>query len=252
MKFFFKPFHYLYVIYALLVFIILMILVMFFVLLVLPLNKITSGNLIYKACNLWARLWFVFIGIRHKAIYEAPFNNKEHYIFVSNHSSYMDIPCMVRTLNQPVRILGKHDMVKYPIFGIIYKAAVIVVDRSDAAHRAQSIRDLNAALSNNLSVFICPEGTFNETNAPLKNFYDGAFRIAIETQTPIKPLLFIDSEKRLHWSNVFSLNPGWNRVVYLPTVEVSSYKEDRDIPLLKKTVYELMEAGLRRYNHYSD
>jgi 1-acyl-sn-glycerol-3-phosphate acyltransferase len=38
-----------------------------------------------------------------------------------------------------------------------------------------------------------PEGTFNETNAPLKDFYDGAFRIAIETKTAVKPVLFLDA-----------------------------------------------------------
>ncbi len=38
---------------------------------------------------------------------------------------------------------------------------------------------------------VFPEGTFNMTTEPLKEFYDGAFRVAIETQTPVKPVLFL-------------------------------------------------------------
>ena len=84
-------------------------------------------------------------------------------------------------------------MVKYPVFGIIYRMAAIVVDRSSPERRAQSVRALKAAIYKHISIFIFPEGTFNETREPLKDFYDGAFRIAIETQTPIKPILFLDT-----------------------------------------------------------
>ena len=65
---------------------------------------IRGGNFIYRACNIWARVWYFMIGIRHKAIFEAPHNNHGHYIFVANHCSYMDIPAVVRTIQQPVRV----------------------------------------------------------------------------------------------------------------------------------------------------
>jgi len=53
----------------------------------------------------------------------------------------------------------------------------------------------------------------------------------------------------MHFDSVFSLNPGKNRVVYLPTVEVSNYTMD-DIDLLKEKVYQMMDEGLRRYRNY--
>ncbi|MGR9861211.1 1-acyl-sn-glycerol-3-phosphate acyltransferase, partial [Escherichia coli] len=76
-------------------------------------------------------------------------------------------------------------MVKIPIFGWIYRAAVILVDRSNTQARAKSVRALKAAIKKNISIIIIPEGTFNETKKPLKSFFDGAFRIAVESQTPI-------------------------------------------------------------------
>lgn len=207
---------------------------------------IKGGNFVYKLCNIWARLWYGCIFIRHKEIYEVAHDKSRQYIFVANHRSYMDIPALVRTMHQPVRVLGKHEMVKFPVFGWIYKAAAIIVDRSSSEKRAKSVRALKAALKHGISIFIFPEGTFNETNAPLKDFYDGAFRIAIETQTPIKPLLFIDTVDRLHWRGIFELTPGRSAVVFMKEIDVSEYTM-KDMNILKQNVYEIMEEGLKRY-----
>src|SRR6185312_5765589 len=142
-------------------------------------------------------------------------------------------------------------MVKFPVFGWIYRAAVIQVDRGSTAKRARSVRALKAALRRKISIFIFPEGTFNETDQPLKEFYDGAFRIAIETQTPIKPLLFIDSVDRLHYSSIFNLTPGPNRVVYMKEIPVEGFGIN-DVSLLRDKVHATMEEGLRRYRTYDN
>lgn len=161
----------------------------------------------------------------------------------------MDIPPIVLAIHQPIRALGKYEMVKVPIFGWIYRAAVILVNRKNADTRAKSVRALKAAIKNKISIIIFPEGTFNETRQPLKDFFDGAFRIAIETQTPIKPLLLVDTLKRMHYRSLFELNPGKNRVVYLDEVPVNGLTM-KDIPHLKEKVYQIMEEGLKRYISY--
>ena len=237
-----------YCIYALLLFIAIMFILFPFILIASAFG-IKGGNFIYFLCKIWARSWYLFIGVIHKEIYEAPYNKHSQYIFVANHISYMDIPPIVATIKQPFRALGKYEMVKIPVFGWIYKAAVILVDRSSSEKRAKSVRALKAAIQHNISVFIFPEGTFNETGKPLKNFYDGAFRIAIETQTPIKPLLFIDTLKRMHYKSIFMLTPGKNRVVYLEEIKVDGLTME-DVPALKEKVFYTMESGLKRYNNY--
>ena len=248
MKILLKPIQYLYCIYALLVFIALMFIALPFVF-VASAFGIKGGNFIYKVCTAWAKSWYLLIGIQHKEIYEAAHDKTKQYIFVANHISYMDIPPILTSLNQPIRVLGKYEMIKVPVFGWIYKAAVILVDRRDADRRSKSVRALKAAITHGISIFIFPEGTFNETGNPLKDFFDGAFRIAIETQTPIKPLLFIDTLERLHYKSVFELTPGKCRVVFLEEVPVDKYTM-KDIQELKQHVYDLMEAGLKRYRKY--
>ncbi|TDH29359.1 1-acyl-sn-glycerol-3-phosphate acyltransferase [Segetibacter sp. 3557_3] len=246
-----KPVQWIYCVYALITFAAIMLLALPFVVIASFLGAIKGGNFIYKICKVWGILWYALVGVWHKNIYEKPHNFNDHFIFVANHTSYMDIPAVIMCMYQPVRVLGKYEMVKFPIFGYIYKCAVITVDRSSSERRAQSVRQLKAALRKNISIFIFPEGTFNETGAPLKNFYDGAFRIAIETQTPIKPLLFIDAIDRLHYRSIFELTPGPNRVVYLEEVPIEN-RTMHDLPELKKKVYDIMEAGLRRYRNYPD
>ncbi|MDE3145754.1 MAG: 1-acyl-sn-glycerol-3-phosphate acyltransferase [Bacteroidota bacterium] len=248
MKILLKPLQIIYCIYALIIFIILMFIALPFVV-VASAFGVKGGNFIYKVCLVWTRIWYFFIAIRHKEIYEAPHDKTQQYIFVANHISYMDIPPIVAAIKQPLRVLGKYEMIKVPVFGWIYKAAVILVDRRDATRRSKSVRALKAAINHGISIFIFPEGTFNITEKPLKDFYDGAFRIAIETQTPIKPLLFVDTIDRLHHRNIFELTPGKCRVVFLDEIEVKDFTMN-DIQQLKQHVYRLMEEGLKRYRNY--
>jgi 1-acyl-sn-glycerol-3-phosphate acyltransferase len=237
-----------YCIYALTSFIIIMFLVLPFVI-VFSLFGIKGGNLVYSACNVWGRIWYACIGIRHKETYEAPHDRSRQYIFVANHSSYMDIPAAIRCMHQPIRVLGKSETAKIPVFGWIYRAAVILVERSSTEKRARSVRALKAALRRGISIFIFPEGTFNETGKPLKEFYDGAFRVAIETQTPIKPLLFIDTLDRMHWDGIFELTPGKSEVVFMKEIAVDNYTM-KQLPQLKQYVHYVMDEALRRYRKY--
>src|SRR5688500_5285865 len=175
------PIRILYNIYALLFFLITMFLVIPFVLIGSLFGRIRGGNFILKMCSLWADVWFVLTGIRHRNIYEVPHDRSRQYIFIANHISYLDAPLIVKTIRQPVRALGKVEISKIPFFGFIYKNAIVMVDRSSAGNRAKSVRTLKSVLRKGISIFIFPEGTFNMTNKPLKDFYDGAFKIAIET-----------------------------------------------------------------------
>lgn len=209
-------------------------------------GKVRGGNIIYRLCSYWARSWFFLIGIRHRNFYEQPHDKNKQYIFIANHISYLDAPVIVRALNQRVRALGKAEMGKVPLFGFIYRNAVVTVNRSSATHRANSVRILKSVIKKGISIFIFPEGTFNETNQPLKSLYDGAFRIAIETQTPIKPLLFLDTWHRMHFSSVFSLNPGRSRTVFLKEIPVEGLT-GKDVENLKQQVVQVMEQKLREY-----
>ncbi len=189
----------------------------------------------------------LFMGIFHYNIYETPHNRKKPVIFVYNHISYLDALIILKAIRrQHIRGLGKYEIAKIPLFGFIYSSAVIMVKRTSKEDRARCVEDLKNALNDNISIVLSPEGTFNETNKPLIDFFDGAFRIAIETKTPIKPLLFLDTFDRMHYSKALSLTPGKSRVVYLEEIQVENYTLEQ-LPLLKQKVYNTMETALINY-----
>ena len=247
MRWLIKPFHLLYSIYAFLLFIVLMLVVFPFAIICTFFGRITGGNMLYRLCSLWGDVWFFLIGIRHKNIYEQPLDKKASYVFVANHISYLDAAFIPMAIRQPVRPLGKVEISKVPFFGYIYKNVIVTVDRSSAENRAKSVRVLRSVIKKGISIFFFPEGTFNETNQPLKSFYDGAFRIAIETGMPIRPVLFLDVYDRMHPKRVLSINPGKNRALFLKEipVEVLTIK---DVAQLKQKVFEVMELKLREHN----
>ena len=246
MRLLLKPLQWIYSIYALVGFVAIMLLILPFAFMASFLGRIKGGNIILRLCMLWADIWFPLIFIFPKKIFESPHDKRKQYIFVSNHIAYIDSAVLVKAYRQPVRPLGKVEMSKVPLFGFIYKKAIVTVDRSSPENRAESIRILKSIISKGISVLVFPEGTFNRTNKPLKDFYDGAFRLAIETQTLVKPVLFLDTYDRMNYKRIFSLTPGKCRILYLEEVPVNGLKIE-DVPFLKQKVYEIMEKKLIEY-----
>jgi 1-acyl-sn-glycerol-3-phosphate acyltransferase len=243
MHWLFRPFHFIYNIYAIAVFVAIMLLIFPFVIVASFFGRIKGGNMILRLCMLWADLWFFLIFIYVKRIYEAPHDKRKPYIFVTNHISYIDSPIIVKAWRQPIRPLGKVEMSKIPLFGFIYRKAIVTVDRSSPENRQQSFSILKRVIKRGISIVVFPEGTFNTTSKPLKDFYDGAFRVAVETQTPVKPVLFLDAYSRMNYRSLFSLTPGRCRIVYLDEIPVDGL----DVQQLREKVYAAMEKTLIAY-----
>lgn len=238
-----RPLQYLYVAYAFTAFVALMLLIFPFVLLASPLGRVRGGNLIYHLLRFWSGTWLFLVGIRHNVQRFDRSGDEGISIFVFNHISYLDVPLVVETVRVPFRALGKSEVSGIPVFGFIYRMCVVMVDRKNPEDRARSLKDMKSVLSKGISILIFPEGTFNETERPLKDFFDGAFRIAIETQTPIRPVVLLDSYERMHHHSLFSLNPGRSRALFLDKVTVDGLTQD-DVKALKARVYAMMEDCL--------
>lgn len=235
-----------YFLYAALLFLAGSVIAFLFALLAAPLGALRGGNVIYRLLHVWADAWFALIGIRHRNTGALP-DRTEAYVFVANHISWLDAALVPKMFRRPIRPLGKAEAGRIPLFGFIYRRAVVTVDRSSPEARRQSVQRLKAVLRKGISILVFPEGTFNETGAPLAPFYDGAFRIAIETGTPIKPVLLLDTYARMPYDRSFSLNPGRSRAVFLDTIPVLGLTPD-ELPALKEKVRALMSDQLKAYD----
>jgi 1-acyl-sn-glycerol-3-phosphate acyltransferase len=203
-------------------------------------------RLVFSALKYWSRGWLWFLGMPMKVSGAKPSAGK--YVFVANHISYLDTVVLFPSVPGYFRVLGKVEMARIPFFGAIYRSLVIPVDRSSTESRAKSMRQMWHVLKKEASIFIFPEGTFNETEQPLKSFYDGAFRLAIRSQTPIVPVIFPDTVHRWHYSGWWKLWPGRNRAIILPVVPVEGLTLN-ELSELKQRVYTLMEEELRKHDY---
>lgn len=109
------------------------------------------------------------------------------YIVVSNHQSFVDI-LLISHLPWEMKWLSKSEFFRFPLVGWMMRMAgdirLVRGERDSATQAMEACRD---RLAKRVSVMIFPEGTRSRTGE-LQPFKNGAFRLAIETGTPILPL----------------------------------------------------------------
>lgn len=196
----------------------------------------------WQLSRLWARVWLLATGMPVTTSGSWP-GGDQQYVVVANHVSYLDPIVLFATIPFCFRPLAKYEISKAPLFGFIYARVAILVDRSNAKKKAESVHQLSQAIHRGHSISIYPEGTFNESSEPTKTFYDGAFRLAIEHQIPVLPVLFPDTSRRWHFSHWWNIWPGKNRACVLEPIPTNGMTLD-DVKELREHVRTQMDAGL--------
>lgn len=162
------------------------------------------------------------------------------YIYISNHTSYLDIPGLCLTIPGEFRPLAKKELLKIPVFGWIAQAAAVIVDRSSGASRKKSMDKLRSNLGDGISILIFAEGTQNRSNEVLQPFHDGAFRIAVDTQQPILPIVIIGAGKLMPPGKAY-IEHGKVKIVVGKEIETQQLTH-KDIPMLKEMTFNAMKA----------
>ncbi len=230
-----------YTTYAALVFTIFMLL--YIPLIITPLLfKHEDNRLSFLGVRLWAICFRWFSGIRYKVRGQDHLQANHPYIFTLNHTSYLDIPAIPLIAHHSFKALAKQEIARIPIFGFVARAVVVMVNRSNAANRRRSIATLTQALQAGTNLLVFPEGTINKTAEPLAHFYEGAFQIALETQTPIVPVV-ICGASHLMPPGQFGMKPGTIQVQILPPVPVEEFSAE-NIQSLKELVFEKMQQAV--------
>ena len=184
----------------------------------------TSRTRFYPQFFMIARWWAYFIlygmGFFPKIRRERKFVKGESYMLVDYHTSMTDIMLMLVTIRNPFVFVGKKELVKIPLFGYFYKRTCILVDRGNQRSRKEVFDRAQRRLNNGTSICIFPEGGVPEDHSLLLDtFKDGAFRLAIDHQIPIVPIVFYDNKKRFPY--IFTKgSPGQMRVKikkFIPT-----------------------------------
>lgn len=185
----------------------------------------------------WMRVFFFLTGCSLKVKGKENFKKGEKYIVVCNHNSLMDVPVTTPFIPSANKTIAKAEMAKIPLFGLIYKRGSILVDRKDKNSRRDSFGKMKAVLNMGMNMCIYPEGTRNRTDLPLKEFHDGAFKLATETKVPILPAILFNTKKILPPGKTFYFWPARMEIHFLRAIYLN--KED-DYESLKMKIHDIM------------
>jgi 1-acyl-sn-glycerol-3-phosphate acyltransferase len=187
----------------------------------------------------WCYIFMPLIGCPVRTRGRENFAPEQPYIIVCNHNSFMDVPATYCGIPGTHKSLAKKEMAKTPVFGIMYTIGSVLVDRNDPASRKHSFVEMKEVLENGIHMVLYPEGTRNKTDQPLKSFYDGAFSLAIDTQTPILPAIIRHTRNIMPAGKFFFAWPHTINMEFLPPIPTTGLQMD-DLEALKEKVFQTM------------
>ena len=196
----------------------------------------------WVARNIWAPIILGGSGFYTKIRYTKPLHKGTSYVLVANHTSYIDPFVMLRVSKNPFVFVGKKELVKIPIFGYLYKRAAIMVNRSDKKSRWEVYGRAEKKLALGYSICIFPEVSYEDDTVFLNPFKRGAFKIAIDHQLPVVPMVFYDCKRKHPWYPNFGY-PGELRVQTFE--EMYPPKSMDDIEVFQEEVRDVVEKGLQ-------
>jgi 1-acyl-sn-glycerol-3-phosphate acyltransferase len=199
--------------------------------------------------NIWylhhpfTKVFFTLIGVRIRVHGLEHINPAHSYVMVGNHRSSLDFVANGYAFPGIFRFLAKEELQKIPIFGWVVKKMCLTVDRKSAISRARSVVALKKELEEGVSIFIYPEGSRNRTGEPLAEFYDGAFRIALQTGAPILPVTIANMSKISSAAVAIDLAPGFLDIYFDPPIATTDLSAD-NIGALKEHTKKIMAQHL--------
>ncbi|MWB93761.1 1-acylglycerol-3-phosphate O-acyltransferase [Flavobacterium sp. GA093] len=189
----------------------------------------------FKMARIWAKFILYGMGFYYKIDRDQELEPGKSYMIVANHTSMTDIMLMLAVVKNPFVFVGKKELSKIPLFGFFYKRTCILVDRNSSKSKNEVFKRAQNRLNQGLSICIFPEGGVpDDETVELDEFKDGAFRLAIDHQIPIVPIVFPDNKDRFSYT-FLSGSPGIMRVKVLPFIETKGLASENRKELRDQT-----------------
>ena len=220
----------------------LIIILILFPILIISILKESWYPLFFRLARIWARGIMLGMGFYPSVKREQVLKKGESYMLVSNHTSMLDIMLMLHVSKNPFVFVGKAELAKIPLFGFFYKRTCILVDRGNARSRKAVFDQAQKRLEQGLSICIFPEGGVpSDTSLILDSFKDGAFRLAIDHQIAIVPIVFYDNKKLFPYQ-FYKGGPGKMRAKVFPFIPTKGLSQIHKKELREQTRTVILDA----------
>jgi 1-acyl-sn-glycerol-3-phosphate acyltransferase len=168
----------------------------------------TTGRMQVAIARAWARMLLRVSFVRMKVEGLDKIDPNGSYVFVANHLSYMDTPCILAAIPVQFRFMAKKGLFSIPFLGYhLSRAGHIAVPRDNPREAIKAMTEAGKMIrERGISVLIFPEGG-RSADAKLKPFKEGAFYIAINSGVPVVPVALFGTEKVLPFGSG-TVSPG--------------------------------------------
>jgi 1-acyl-sn-glycerol-3-phosphate acyltransferase len=168
------------------------------------------------------------------------------FLICSNHSSFLDIPCLYSMFEQYFVFTGKKEVEKWPLFHIFYTSGMnILVDRKNKMGLIKAFKRMLEVIDEGHPLVILPEGTISKVAPKLTEFKPGSVSLAINKQIPILPITFTTNWMRLQRKGFFKgkAGPGISEAIIHPTISTLGLTKD-DSDALQSKLRDIINSPL--------
>lgn len=179
-----------------------------------------DGDVFFVYARSWSRMLLRVAGIR-VVRQGAVLNPLERYVYVANHASLFDIPVLLATIPDNVRIMYKRELERIPVFGwCLRRSPFIAIDRDNHRDASARLEEAVATMRSGSSVVVFPEGT-RSADGTVGPFKRGAFTLAARSGRPLVPVALVGTSALMP-ARSRRLRPGTVRCVLLDPVVLPS------------------------------
>jgi len=183
----------------------------------------------WKAIEYGVKFFLLLAGIRVKI------HGRKHlydlhgkYVFVSNHSSYLDAAVIASFLGRPLSFVAKQEL-KYNVIAkkVLVALRTIFVDRQDSDKAVEQIKNAKKEFNQEIhSLFVFPEGTFSRIPG-LMPFKMGAFFMSAQLELPVVPITIHGTRSILLEGRTLFPRPGKITITISDPIEPNLDEPDK-------------------------
>ena len=238
------PFRFIYKLYMLVCFVLL--LVLFYPFFRFYLSKNERFLTAFKIMKFYGKLFLFCGGIFLIVEGKENIAKDRPFLICSNHSSFLDIPCLYSIFEQYFVFTGKKEVEKWPLFHIFYTSGMnILVDRKNKMGLLKAFKRMMEVIDEGHPLVILPEGTISRVAPKLTEFKPGSVSLAISKQVPILPITFTTNWIRLQRKGLFKgkASPGKSEVIIHPLIPTSGLTKN-DTGALQLKLRDIINSPL--------
>jgi len=181
-----------------------------------------------KTTYLWSKFTMKIVGIDLdvRGLENIP---KEPCVFIGNHSSILDIPILLCTVNRSIGFIAKKEILKTPVIGYwLTRSNCVALDRENPRTAITAINDAIQNIKEGGSMAIFPEGTRNK-EGKVGEFKKGSLKLATKSKAPIIPMSIERASRAFEDTREFV--PTKIKLVFGEVIDTKSLSKEEELHL---------------------